>query len=423
MNAVREKILERPETPDFARLRADFPILQQQVHNKPLAYLDNAATTQKPAEVIEAESRYYREYNSNTHRGVHTLADRATEAYEGAREKVRGFINAAHVNEIVFVRGTTEAINLVAHCFGRAFLREGDEVIVSEMEHHSNIVPWQLACEQHGAVLKVVPIDDAGEFEFEHYDKLFTHRTRLVAVTHVSNSLGTVTPAKRIVERAHAAGVPVLLDGAQAVAHGRVDVQDLDCDFYAFSGHKIFAPTGIGVLYGKAEWLERLPPYQGGGHMIRTVTFEKTEYAPSPQKYEAGTAHIAGAIGLGVALDYVSRIGLEPIAAHERELLGYATRRVQEIEGLRVIGTAKEKAGILSFVLDGVHPHDIATILDHHGVAVRAGHHCAMPVMQHYKVPATARASFALYNNHADADALFAAILAAKELFSRGGGR
>jgi cysteine desulfurase/selenocysteine lyase len=406
-------------TAALATLRGDFPILKQRVHGRPLVYLDNAATTQKPLEVIEEERRYYLEYNSNTHRGVHTLADRATEAYEGAREKVRGFINAARVEEIVFVRGTTEAINLVAATFSRGFLRQGDEIIVSEMEHHSNIVPWQIACEQTGASLRVVPIDDAGEFLFDDYEKLFGPRTRLVAVTHVSNALGSVTPIRRIIERAHAAGVPVLVDGAQAVAHGRVDVQDLDCDFYAFSGHKLYAPTGIGVLYGKSEWLERLPPYQGGGHMIRSVTFEKTEYAPPPGKYEAGTANIAGAVGLGVALDYLSRAGIEAIAAHEQELLEYATRRAQEIEGLRIIGTARKKAGILSFVLDRVHAHDIATILDHHGVAVRAGHHCAMPVMQRFRVAATSRASFALYNNREDVDALIDGIGTARELFCR----
>lgn len=422
MNAAREPGMIRdvqPQAPDFARLRADFPILGRQVHGEPLAYLDNAATTQKPLEVIEAERRYYLEYNSNIHRGVHTLADLATEAYEGAREKVRRFINAGRAEEIVFVRGTTEAINLVAHCFGRAFLREGDEIIVSTMEHHSNIVPWQLACESHGAVLRVVPIDDAGELQFEEFDRLIGPRTRMIAVAHVSNALGTVNPVKRIVQRAHAAGVPVLIDGAQALAHGPVDVRELDCDFYAFSGHKIYAPTGIGVLYGKSEWLERLPPYHGGGHMIRSVTFEKTEYAPLPQKYEAGTAHIAGAIGLGVALDYVSRIGLEAIAAYEADLLDHATRAALEIPGMRLIGTAKDKAAILSFVLEGVHPHDIATILDHHGVAVRAGHHCAMPLMRRYQVPATVRASFALYNNRAEVDALMAGIRAAKEMFER----
>ncbi len=419
MNAVREQVMERPTAADFARLRGDFPILEQRVHDKPLAYLDNAATTQKPAAVIEAEQRYYREYNANIHRGVHTLAERATAAYEGARETVRRFIHAEHVDEIVFLRGTTEAINLVAHCFARAFLREGDEIILSTMEHHSNIVPWQLACEAHGAVLKVVPINDDGEFRFEDYDQLIGRRTRLVALTHVSNVLGTVNPVKRIVQRAHAAAVPVLLDGAQAVAHGPVDVQDLDCDFYAFSGHKIYGPTGIGVLYGKREWLERLPPYQGGGSMIETVSFEKTTYAPLPQKYEAGTPHIAGAVGLGAALDYVQRVGLPAIAAHEAELLDHATRAAGDIPGLRLIGTARDKAAILSFVLEGVHAHDVATVLDHQGVAVRAGHHCAMPLMQRFGVAATARASFALYNTHEEVDALIAAIRATQEMFAR----
>jgi cysteine desulfurase/selenocysteine lyase len=417
MSLMREQFV-RP-APDFESLRADFPILTREVRGKPLAYLDNAATTQKPLEVIEAERRYYLEYNANIHRGVHALAERATEAYEAAREQVRRFINAGSAQEIVFLRGTTEAINLVAECFGRAFLREGDEIILTAMEHHSNIVPWQLACERHGAVLKVMPINDAGELEFEEYDRMITARTRLVAVSHVSNVLGTVNPVKRIVQRAHAAAVPVLVDGAQAVAHGPVDVQDLDCDFYAFSGHKLYAPTGIGALYGKREWLERLPPYQGGGSMISTVRFEKTTYAPLPQKYEAGTPHIAGAVGLAAALDYVSRIGLPAIAAHEAQLLEYATAAARDIAGLRLIGTAREKAAILSFVLEDVHAHDVATILDHHGVAVRAGHHCAMPLMERYGVAATARASFALYNNRQDVDRLIVAIRAAQEMFSR----
>lgn len=398
------------QPPDFARLRADFPILGRQVHGKPLVYLDNAATTQKPTVVIEAEQRYYREYNANPHRGVHALAEQATAAYEGAREKVRAFINAARVENIVFVRGATEAINLVAAGFGRAFLKKGDEIILSTMEHHSNIVPWQLACEYTGAVLRVVPITDTGELCFEAYEKLFTPRTRLVAMTHVSNALGTITPVQRIIAYAHAADVPVLIDGAHAIAHCPVDVRALDCDFYVFSGHKIFAPTGIGVLYGKPEWLERLPPYHGGGDMIRTVSFEKTEYAAVPHKFEAGTPHVAGVIGLGAALDYVAQIGLEAISEHEADLLAYATHAALAIDGLRIIGTAKEKASILSFVIEGLHPHDIATILDHHGVAVRAGHHCAMPVMHRFKLPATTRASLALYNNRADVDTFINAL-------------
>ncbi len=420
MNASKEYNADsdkRSKSPDFARLRADFPILDRLVHGAPLAYLDNAATTQKPAVVIETEQRYYREYNANPHRGVHALAEQATEAYEGAREKVRAFINAERVEDIVFVRGATEAINLVAACFSRVFLREGDEIIISEMEHHSNIVPWQLACEQYGAVLRVVPITDAGEFCFDEYEKFFTRRTRLVAVTHVSNALGTITPIQRIIARAHAVDVPVLVDGAQAIAHLSVDVRAMDCDFYVFSGHKIFAPTGIGVLYGKSEWLERLPPYQGGGNMIRSVSFEKTDYAAAPHKFEAGTPHVAGVIGLGAALDYVTRIGLDAIATHEAGLLAQATRAALTIDGLRIIGTAREKAGILSFVIKGIHPHDIATILDHHGVAVRAGHHCAMPVMQCFKLPATTRASFALYNNRADVDAFIDALHQMLEMF------
>ncbi|MDX9897888.1 MAG: cysteine desulfurase [Spirochaetia bacterium] len=416
-HTIQQSKLSR--VPDFERLRADFPVLTQHVHGVPLAYLDNAATTQKPALVIEETGRYYREYNANPHRGVHALAELATEAYEVAREKVRAFINADHHKNIVFTRGTTEAINLVASCFGRAFLKEGDEIILSQMEHHSNIVPWQLACEYYGAVLRVVPISDTGEFCFDTYEKLFNLRTKIVALTHVSNALGTITPIQHIIAHAHASGVPVLVDGAQAVAHSPVDVQALDCDFYVFSGHKIFAPTGIGVLYGKSEWLERLPPYQGGGSMIRAVSFEKTDYADPPHKFEAGTPHVAGAIGLGVALDYVKRIGLEAIAKHETELLSEATDAALKIDGLRIIGTAKEKAGILSFVIEGLHPHDIATILDHNGVAVRAGHHCAMPVMQRFKIPATTRASFAFYNNRADVAAFINALHQAQELFGK----
>ncbi len=404
---------------EFARLRADFPLLDRCAHGVPLVYLDNAATTQKPAAVIEAVGRYYREINANTHRGVHFLSDRATEAYEAGRGAAARFINAARAEEIIFVRGTTEAINLVATTFGRVFLRAGDEIIISEMEHHSNIVPWQAACEQAGASLRVVPIDDAGEFVFEDYERLFTPRTRLVAVTHVSNALGSVVPVRRVVERAHAAGVPVLVDGAQAVAHGAVDVQALGCDFYAFSAHKVYGPTGIGVLYGKSEWLERLPPYQTGGHMVRSVSFEKTEYAPPPARFEAGTAHIAGAVGLHAALNYVVAVGVAAIAAHEQDLLRYATERVREITGLRVTGRAREKGAILSFVLDGIHPHDVGTVLDRQGVAVRTGHHCAMPVMQRYGVPATTRASFALYNTRAEVDALIAALHAAQQVLGR----
>jgi len=397
--------------------REDFPILRQKVHGKPLVYLDNAASSQKPAVMIEAEARYYQEYNSNVHRGVHHLSQVATDAYERARETIRKFLNAASEREIIFTRGATEALNLVAQSFGRGRLKPGDEVIVSAMEHHSNIVPWQLVCEQTGAVLKVVPINDAGEFLFEEYLKLLGPRTRIVAVVHVSNALGTINPVKRIIEAAHAHNVPVVVDGAQAVPHVKVDVRELGCDFYAFSGHKIYGPTGIGVLYGREHLLDAMPPYQGGGDMIRTVSFAGSTWNDLPYKFEAGTPHIAGGIGLGVALDYVSAIGIEAIAAHEHDLLEYATGLVSDIPGLKLIGTAKEKSGIVSFVMDHVHPHDIGTILDHQGVAIRAGHHCAMPVMDRFHIPGTARASFALYNTREDVDALVAGIHKVKELF------
>ncbi len=399
---------------DFVRLRADFPLLTQRINGHRLAYLDSAATTQKPLEVIEALRRYYLEDNANTHRGVHFLSDRATDLYEAARERVRRFVNAAHADEIVFVRGTTEAINLVAASFGRAFLRAGDEIVLSAMEHHSNLVPWQIACEQAGAALRVVPIDDDGEFQFEAFEQLIGPRTRLVAVTHVSNALGTVTPVRRIVERAHAAGVPVLLDGAQAIAHARVDVRAIGCDFYAFSGHKLYAPMGIGVLYGKEEWLAKLPPYQGGGHMIRDVTFARTEYDAPPRKFEAGTPNVEGAVGLAAALDYVERIGLAAIGAHEAALLDYATARVGEIDGLRVIGTAREKGAILSFVMEGFTAQEVGTVLDRHGVAVRSGHHCALPAMRRFGIEGTARASFALYNDREDVDQLIGALQAVR---------
>jgi cysteine desulfurase / selenocysteine lyase len=402
---------------EVARWRADFPILSQQVYGKPLVYLDNGATTQKPGVVIEAENRYYREYNSNIHRGVHALSQRATEVYETARGKVQRFLNAGAPEEIIFVRGTTEAINLVAQSYGRSRIKPGDEILISAMEHHSNIVPWQILCEQTGAKLRVVPINDAGEFMMKEYEELLSSSTKMVAVVHLSNALGTINPVQEIIDRAHELGVPVLVDGAQAAAHLNVDVQKLDCDFYAFSGHKIYGPTGIGVLYGKRTLLEAMPPYQGGGDMIRAVTFEKTEYNILPYKFEAGTPNIAGAIGLGAALDYVSGIGLETIAAHERDLLCYATEAVSEIPGLRLIGTAREKSSMLSFVIEGAHPHDIGTILDHDGIAVRAGHHCAMPVMDRFGVPATVRASFALYNTRDEVDALVAGIHKVKEFF------
>ena len=401
---------------DVARLREDFPILHRSVHGKPLVYLDNAATSQKPQCVIDSEARYYAELNANIHRGVHALSQQATDAYEAARDTVRRFINAARREEIVFVRGTTEAINLVAASWGQR-LQPGDEILITEMEHHSNIVPWQLLCERSGAVLRVAPIDDAGELMLDEFERLLGPRTRLVAVTHLSNALGTINAVKRIIELAHAKGVVVLIDGAQAAPHLEIDVQALDCDFYAFSGHKLYGPTGVGVLYGKAALLEAMPPYQGGGDMIREVTFAKTTFNDLPYKFEAGTPHIAGVIGLGTAIDYVSAIGFDAIAAHERELLAYATEQARAVSGLRLIGTARDKASILSFVLDGVHPHDIGTILDGEGIAVRTGHHCAMPVMEHFHVPATVRASFALYNTRAEVDALLRAVRKVQEVF------
>jgi cysteine desulfurase / selenocysteine lyase len=402
-----------------AAWRDDFPILRETVRGKPLVYLDNAATTQKPQSVIEAETAYYRHTNANVHRGVHMLSQRATDDYEAAREKVRRFINAASDKEIIFVRGTTEAINLVAQSFARPRLTERDNIIVSAMEHHSNIVPWQMACAQTGAELRVAPVNDAGELDLDMFARLVGPHTKLVAITHLSNALGTVTPVERIVEIAHAHGVPVLLDGAQAIAHLGVDVGALGCDFYAFSGHKIFGPTGIGVLYGKEALLEAMPPYQGGGDMIRSVTFGETEYNDLPYKFEAGTPNIAGAIGLGAALDYVSSRGIAAIAAHEHDLLEYATGLANGIKGLRIIGTARHKASVLSFTLDGVHPHDIGTILDHDGIAIRAGHHCAMPVMQRFGLSGTARASFSLYNTRAEVDALITGLVKVQEMFQR----
>jgi len=404
---------------EVARWRDDFPILQETISDQPLVYLDNAATTQKPQSVIAAEADYYRHTNANVHRGVHTLSQRATDQYEAARGKIARFINAASSNEIIYVRGATEAINLVAQSFARPRLKPDDEILISTMEHHSNIVPWQMVCEQTGAVLKVVSINDAGEFELDSFERLLGARTRLIAVTHLSNALGSIVPIERVIELAHGRGVPVLIDGAQAIAHLTVDVRALDCDFYAFSGHKIYGPTGIGVLYGKAALLDAMPPYQGGGDMIRTVSFEKTEYNELPYKFEAGTPNIAGAIGLGAALDYVGALGIATIAAHERDLLDYATRQVSVIPGQTIIGTARDKASILSFTLAGIHPHDIGTILDHRGVAIRAGHHCAMPVMQRFGLSGTARASFALYNTRAEVDTLVAALHQVMEIFQR----
>ncbi|MGZ8464757.1 MAG: SufS family cysteine desulfurase [Candidatus Binatia bacterium] len=395
---------------DVARLRQDFPILSQKIHGKPLVYFDNGATSQKPQCVIDAIDHYYRTENSNIHRGVHQLSERATAAYEAARGKLRGFINAGSDREIIFVRGTTEAINLVTQSYGRAFLKAGDEIIVSAMEHHSNIVPWQMLCEQVGAKLRVIPINHDGEIVMEEYQRLLNDRTKFVSVTHVSNALGTVVPVREIIALAHGRGVPVLLDGAQAVPHLKIDVQELDCDFYAFSGHKMFGPTGVGVLYGRAELLEKMPPYQGGGDMISLVTFEKTHYNVLPYKFEAGTPNIADGIALGAAVDYLRALDWPAVVAHEDELLRYATEALGEIPALRIIGTAKEKAGVLSFVFDQVHAHDVGTILDQEGVAVRAGHHCAMPVMQRFGVPATVRASFAFYNTIEEIDVLVRAI-------------
>ncbi|NJD69665.1 MAG: cysteine desulfurase CsdA [Candidatus Methylomirabilota bacterium] len=408
---------ETGTTFDVTRIREDFPVLQQRVHGKPLVYLDNAATSHKPTSVVETMQQYYLTGNSNVHRGIHLLSERATEAFEGARAKVARFFNVGDVREIVFVRGATEGINLVAHSFAGPRLTAGDEILISEMEHHSNIVPWQIVCQRTGARLRVVPINDDGELRFDEYERLLGPRTRLVSITHVSNALGTINPVGQIIEMAHERGVPVLVDGAQAAPHLPVDVQAMDCDFYVCSGHKLFGPTGIGVVFGKARHLEAMPPYQGGGDMILSVTFEKTIYNEAPLKFEAGTPHIAGAIGLGAAIDYIDRIGLDRIAAYESELLRYAMDVVSIIPGLRIIGTAKEKAGILSFVLDGIHAHDIGTILDQEGIAIRTGHHCAQPVLQRFGIPATARASVAFYNTRDEIDALVKAISRVGELF------
>jgi cysteine desulfurase/selenocysteine lyase len=405
------------DTLDVAAIRVDFPILRQRVHGKPLVYLDNAATTQKPRAVLDALQRYYAEENANVHRGVHSLSGRATDAYDAARETARRFINAADAKEIVFVRGTTEGINLVAETWGRVNVRAGDEIVVTEMEHHSNIVPWQILCEATGARIRVAPISDAGELRLDAYERLLNDRTRLVAVAHVSNVLGTVNPVAEIVRLAKARGIAVLVDGAQAVAHMPVDVQALGCDFYVFSGHKVFAPTGVGILYGRRALLEAMPVYQAGGGMIGRVTFERTTYADLPYKYEAGTPNIAGVIGLAAALDYVTAIGLDRIAAYEHDLCAYATAALEAVPGLRMTGTARDKATVLSFVLGDVHPHDIGTILDRDGVAIRAGHHCCQPLMARLGVPATARASFALYNTREEVDTLVKSLQRVREVF------
>src|SRR5438876_159645 len=403
---------------DVERIRKDFPVLRQTVNGKPLVYLDNAASSQVPVMVIERGAQYIEQEHSNIHRGVHYLSMKATTAYEGAREKVKRFINARESKECIFVRGATEGINLVMHGYGRKFIGPGDEIIISALEHHANIVPWQMLCEEKGAKLRVIPMNDAGELLMDEYQALLNERTKFVAVTHVSNALGSVVPVKDVIESAHKYGAPVLIDGAQWAPHARIDVQDLDCDFYTFSGHKIFAPTGSGVVYGKADLLEKMNPFQGGGDMIKSVTFEKTIYADLPNKFEAGTPAIASQISLGVAIDYVDSIGREQAAAYEQELLLYATERISAIEGVRIIGTAREKLGVLSFVIEDIHPHDIGTILDQQGIAVRAGHHCAQPVMKRFNVPATARASFAFYNTKQEADRLAEAIEKVIEVFS-----
>jgi cysteine desulfurase/selenocysteine lyase len=403
---------------DVAKIRADFPILQREIYGKPLVYLDNAATSQKPRQVIDKLVHYHSAENSNVHRGVHFLSQVASQSYEESRVKIQRHINARSNEEIVFVRGATEAINLVAATFGRKNVGEGDEILISAMEHHSNIVPWQILCQEKGARLRVIPMNDRGELLLDHFADLLNERTRLVGIVHMSNALGTVNPVREIIETAHQAGVPVLVDGAQSIAHSKIDVQEMDCDFFAFSGHKIYGPNGIGVLYGKAELLRRMPPYQGGGDMINSVTFEKTTYSDLPYRFEAGTPNIAGAIGLGAAFDYVNEIGIERIAEHERDLLKYATRALSHVPGLRIIGTAAKKASVISFILDSAHPHDIGTIVDHEGIAIRTGHHCAQPVMDRLGIPATARASVAMYNTREEIDALVRALYKVIELFS-----
>lgn len=405
-------------TLDLHAIRQNFPILHQEINGSPLVYLDNAASSQKPLQVIEAVADYYRNDNANVHRGVHRLSQRATDAYEGARLKVRQFVNAQHDNEIIFVRGATEAINLVAQSFARPQLNKGDEILISHLEHHANIVPWQMVCEQTGAKLNVIPMNEQGELDLSTFDALLTNRTKILAIGHVSNALGTINPIKEMIAKAHVNNIPVLVDGAQAVPHMAIDVQDLDCDFYVFSGHKMFAPTGIGALYGKQSLLNAMPPWQGGGDMILSVSFDHTDYNELPYKFEAGTPNIAGAIGLGAAIDYMHSLGIETLAKHEHELLVTATDKLNAMQGVRIIGTAKHKASVLSFMIDGVHPHDVGTIFDQHGVAIRTGHHCAQPVMQFFDIPATARASFAFYNTTEDIDALVNAIEKVQELFA-----
>ena len=426
MTTIQTEPKAEPATPaartapglDIERIRADFPILKLQVNGKPLVYLDNAASSQMPRQVIDCLVRYQSTQHANINRAVHTLSELATNEFEAARRKLQHFIHAREEREVIFTSGTTDAINLVMHGYGRKFIGPGDEIILTTLEHHSNIVPWQMLAEEKGATIRVVPINDAGELLIDDYEKLFNERTKFVGVTHVSNALGTINPVKQMIAFAHARGVPVLVDGAQAAPHMRVDVQDLDCDFYAFSGHKLCGPTGIGILFGKAALLESMQPFKGGGDMILSVTFEKTTYNTIPHKFEAGTPPIAAAIGLGAAVDYLSAIGMDAIAAHELALLDYATEQMVRLPGVHLIGTASHKAAVLSFVVDGVHPHDMGTLLNLEGVAVRTGHHCAQPVMQRFNVPATSRASFAFYNTMAEVDALIAGIRAAQKVFS-----
>lgn len=402
---------------DSIKIRENFPILHKQVYGKPLAYLDNAATTQKPQQVIDAIKQYYRYENSNVHRGVHYLSQQATDKYEEARKKVQQYINASKSSEIVFTRGTTESINLIANTFGRKYVKKGDEIIISEMEHHSNIVPWQMMCEERGAKLRVIPIANSGEIMVSQYKKMFTNKTKLVAITHISNSLGTINPIKDMITTAHANRVPVLIDGAQAIVHSKVDVQELNCDFYCFSGHKFYGPTGIGILYGKEYYLDELPPYQGGGEMIEKVSFDKTTYNELPYKFEAGTPNIAGAIGLKVALDFVEEIGIEQIAKYEEQLLQYATSRLREIEKVKIYGNAPDKAAVISFLVGNIHPFDTGTLLDKMGIAVRTGHHCTQPIMDKYKISGTVRASLAMYNTIDEIDRLVDGIKRVKTMF------
>ncbi|MFN4110689.1 MAG: aminotransferase class V-fold PLP-dependent enzyme [Ignavibacteria bacterium] len=403
---------------DIQKIREDFPILKTKVRGKPLVYFDNAATTQKPRQVIERIKKYYEEENSNVHRGVHFLSEVATREYELARETIRKFINAESSEEIIFTKGTTDAINLIANSFGKTFINENDEIIISEMEHHSNIVPWQIMREERKAVINVIPFDDNGELILDDFEKMFNEKTKLVSIVHISNSLGTVNPIKKIIEIAHSFAVPVLIDGAQSIMHNKIDVQDLGCDFFVFSGHKIYGPTGIGVLYGKRDLLEQMKPYQGGGDMIKSVTFQKTTYNDLPYKFEAGTPNIEGAIGLMASIEYLNGIGIEQIASYENELLNYATEKISQIQQLKIIGTAKEKGPIISFVLENIHPHDIGTILDYEGIALRTGHHCTQPVMEHYKIPATTRASFSFYNTKEEIDLLIQGIQKVIKVFS-----